>query len=133
MKQINYKINATITAEDLSDVFKRSGIIRPVDDLQRLKRMIDNTDLTITAWDGDKLVGVARSITDFCYCCYLSDLAVNKDYQKQGIGRELVRLTHEQIGDEVTLLLLSSAIAMDYYPHIGFEKVDNGYKILRKR
>lgn len=131
--QITYKENVTIEAEELSKVFKSSGIKRPSDDLNRLQRMIENSDVLITAWDNDKLVGIARAITDYSYCCYLSDLAVNKEYQNKGIGRELVRLVQEHIGEEAALLLLSSPIAMEYYPNIGFEKIENGFKITRKR
>jgi len=132
-KGMYFKIGAAVTAEELSDVFKTSEIRRPVDDLPRLQRMIEHADLLITAWDEQKIVGVARAVTDFSFCCYLSDLAVNKDYQKRGIGRELVRLIQEQISDEVTLLLLSAPAAMDYYPRIGFDKVENGYIIPRKK
>jgi len=132
-KGIYFKIGAAVTAEELSDVFKTSGIRRPVDDLPRLQRMIKHADLLITAWDEQKIVGVARAVTDFSYCCYLSDLAVNKDYQKRGIGKELVRLIQEQFSDEVALLLLSAPAAMDYYPRIGFDKVENGYIIPRKK
>ncbi|MFZ7942953.1 GNAT family N-acetyltransferase [Neobacillus sp. 19] len=132
-KRIDFKMEAAVTAEELSDVFKKSGIRRPVDDLPRLQRMIEHADLLITAWDEQRLVGVARAVTDFSYCCYLSDLAVNKEYQKQGIGKELIRLVQEQIGDEVVLLLLSAPAAMDYYPRVGFDKVENGYIIPRNK
>ncbi|MBS4214540.1 MULTISPECIES: GNAT family N-acetyltransferase [Neobacillus] len=131
--QLTYKINVPISAEELSTVFKASGIKRPVDDLPRLQRMLDHADITITAWVGEKLAGVARAITDYNYCCYLSDLAVDKTYQKMGIGKEMVRLLQDQIGDEVTLILLASPIAMEYYPRIGFERIDNGYMIARNR
>jgi ribosomal protein S18 acetylase RimI-like enzyme len=131
--QITYKINTTVKTEDLSRVFKASGIKRPSDDLPRLQRMIENADINITAWDNEKLVGIARAITDYSYCCYLSDLAVDKEYQNKGIGKKLVQLLQEQIGEEVALLLLSSPTAMDYYPHIGFEKIENGFRISRKR
>ena len=133
MNTIIYKSNETITAEQLSQVFRISGIKRPVDDLPRLQKMLDNGDILITAWDGDQLVGIARSITDYSYCCYLSDLAVNKSYQSLGIGKELVRQTQLQITDEVVLILLSSPIAMEFYPHIGFQKIENGYIIPRQR
>ncbi|ADC52206.1 GCN5-related N-acetyltransferase (plasmid) [Alkalihalophilus pseudofirmus OF4] len=131
--QITYKVNETIKAEELSNVFKTSGIKRPFNDLERLQRMIENSNVLITAWDNDQVVGVARAITDYCYCCYLSDLAVNKNYQSKGIGKELVSLVQEHIGEEVALLLLSSPIAMEYYPKIGFEKIKNGFKISRKK
>lgn len=74
---IEYRINTPLRSKDVSDVFKSSGIKRPVDDLERIQRMIDNADVNISAWDGVKLVGIARAITDFSYCCYLSDLAVS--------------------------------------------------------
>ena len=133
MNTIIYKTNEEITAEQLSQVFRASGIIRPVDDLPRLQKMLDYGDILITAWDDEKLVGVARSITDFSYCCYLSDLAVDKSYQSLGIGKELVRQTQLQITDEVVLILLSSPIAMEFYPHIGFQKIENGFIIPRQR
>ncbi|PFN76438.1 GNAT family N-acetyltransferase [Bacillus sp. AFS076308] len=133
MSDLNYKVNAKIKAEELSSVFKLSGLKRPYEDLPRLEKMIENADILISAWDEDKLVGIARAITDFSYCCYLSDLAVDQEYQNRGIGRELVRLVQERIGEEVTLLLLASPIAMEYYPHIGFDKVTNGYIIPRQK
>ena len=132
MNYMEFKVDKKITPEELSSVFRTSGIRRPYEDLPRLERMIEKADLLVTAWDQGKLIGVARAVTDFSYCCYLSDLAVDQDYQHQGIGRELVRLVQERIGEEVTLLLLASPIAMDYYPHIGFDKVNNGYIIPRK-
>jgi predicted N-acetyltransferase YhbS len=130
---IHYKSNFAISAEQLADVFDRSGIRRPTDDLARLQKMIDNANLIVTAWDSGKLVGVGRALTDFCYCCYLSDLAVDRVYQKQGIGRELVRQIREAAGEETTLILLSAPDAMTYYPKIGLEPITNGWMIKRSR
>lgn len=93
--------------------------------------MIANANLIICARDGTKLVGIARALTDFSYCCYLSDLAVDPDYQRLGIGRELIERTRAAIGDESMLLLLASPEAQNYYPHIGFEAVHNGWIIAR--
>jgi predicted N-acetyltransferase YhbS len=87
----------------------------------------------VSAWDEDKLVGIARSLSDFCYCCYLSDLAVRQEYKKLGIGKKLIALTKEKIGDQSMLFLLSAPSAMDYYPKINFEKVENGFIINRTR
>ena len=130
---IVYSIDRPITAQQLSDVFRSSGIRRPVNDLARMQQMIDRADVTATAWDGDKLVGVSRSLTDFCYSCYLSDLAVDRAYQRQGIGKELVRLTREAIGEQTMLLLISAPEAVEYYPKIGFTKLeaDRGWIIKR--
>jgi len=124
---IKYKINTPLRSIDVSEVFKSSGIKRPVDDLDRIQRMIDNADVNISAWDGERLIGIARGITDFSYCCYLSDLAVCKEYQKTGIGTELVERLREHLGEEVSLLLLSAPTAMEYYPRIGFEKTDKAF------
>jgi len=132
MITIHYEEGKKITAMELADVFSKSGIRRPVEDLPRLQKMIDHADITITAWDGGTLVGIARAISDFSYCCYLSDLAVNREYQNQGIGKELVRCVHERLGEEISLILLASPIAMDYYPKIRFQKIQNGYIIPRK-
>jgi N-acetylglutamate synthase-like GNAT family acetyltransferase len=130
---ITYKVNARIEPHQLSEVFKASGIRRPVDDLNRLKRMLDNANLLLTAWDGEKLVGVARALTDYSYCCYLSDLAVDKNYQHQGIGHDLINRIQNIIGDECVLILISPPDAMDYYPKLGFEKADNVFNIPRKK
>lgn len=131
--EFTYKVHDQINAPELSHVFKASGIRRPVDDLPRLQRMIDNADIIITARYEDKVVGIARAITDFNYCCYLSDLAIDKEHQKQGIGKELVQLLQDEIGEEVSLLLLASQEAMEYYPKIGFTSLNNGFSIPRKR
>jgi predicted N-acetyltransferase YhbS len=76
-------------------------------------------------------VGIARALTDFSYCCYLSDLAVAKEYHRHGIGRELVDRVKRRVGEQSMLLLLSSPEAMEYYPRVGFEPVQNGWIIKR--
>ena len=83
--------------------------------------MLRHANLLCTAWDGEKLVGVARSVTDFDYCCYLSDLAVDENYQRKGIGKELIRQTKSRLGDKARIILLSAPKAEAYYPKIGFE------------
>ena len=82
--------------------------------------MLQHANLICSAWDGEKVVGVARSVTDFEYCCYLSDLAVDEQYQKKGIGKELIRLTKSKLGNKATIILLSAPKAEAYYPKIGF-------------
>jgi predicted N-acetyltransferase YhbS len=129
---IHYKINTKLSEEQVAEIFKESGINRPSDDLQRIKKMIDNANLTITAWDGDRLIGIARALTDFCYCCYLSDLAVSRKFQRKGIGKELIKRIQKEISKDSMLLLLSAPGAMEYYPKVKFEKVNNGFIINRK-
>lgn len=99
--------------------------------LPRIARMFAGPNLVLSAWIGDKLVGISRSLTDYVYCCYLSDLAVDKEYQGLGIGRELVKRTQAVIGDEVSLILLSAPDAMNYYPKLGFDIASNAFVIRR--
>jgi len=131
--EVIYKFDLTPETELIIDLYKSSGINRPTSDNARIAKMYENSNLVITAWDNNKLVGISRSLTDFCYCCYLSDLAVRKEYQKHGIGKELIFLTKEKIGEQVMLLLLAAPTAMDYYAKVGFQKVDNGFIIKRSR
>jgi len=95
------------------------GERRPVDERDRMEKMLRNANLVITAWDGELMVGISRSLTDFAYATYLSDLAVRESYQRQGIGKELVRRTKELSGAGA-VILLSAPKAVDYYPRIGF-------------
>jgi N-acetylglutamate synthase-like GNAT family acetyltransferase len=130
---IVYFDNIIPEAEVIIDLYISAGLRRPVKDIQRIKKMYMYSNLIITAWDGEKLVGIARALTDFCYCCYLSDIAVRKEYQNQGIGKKLIECIRNKIGEETSLLLLAAPDAMEYYPKIGFEKIENGFIIRRKK
>ncbi len=130
---ISYQVEREIDPAAVADLFRRSGIRRPVDDLDRIGRMIEHANLILCAWDGEKRVAIARALTDFSYCCYLSDLAVDRTYQKQGIGKGLVDRIKELVGEEVMILLLSAPEAESYYPHLGFEKAENAWRIPRRR
>jgi len=131
--EIIYKNDITPQPDQIIDVYNSSGINRPTTDKQRIEKMYANSNLIFTAWDNDKLVGISRSLTDFCYCCYLSDLAVRKEYQKSGIGKKLIELTKEKIGEQTTLILLSAPAAINYYPKVGMLKTDNGFVIKRTK
>ncbi len=117
---------------DIIRVFEESGIVRPTHDVARIEKMFAHANLVVTAWEGETLVGVCRALTDFSYCCYLSDLAVNRSHQGQGIGQQLIEQVKHKIGDQVALILLSASSAMSYYPSIGFENIENGFIIKRK-
>ncbi|HEY3251903.1 MAG TPA: GNAT family N-acetyltransferase [Ignavibacteria bacterium] len=130
---ITYKVNAKPEAHQLAELFAKSGIKRPVDDLNRIKTMIDNSNLMVTAWDGEKLVGSARAITDFGFYCYIADLAIDKEYQNHGIGHELVNEVIKQAGDECTMVVISPPETMEYFPKIGFERCGDAFIIPRKK
>lgn len=129
---IHYKKDRVPATQDIIELYDNAVLKRPTADPGRIAKMYENSNLVVSAWDGDKLVGVARSVTDYCFCCYLSDLAVSKDYQTAGIGRQLVALTQEAIGPQTMLLLLSAPTAMEYYPKIGMTKLDNAFYFPRK-
>jgi GNAT superfamily N-acetyltransferase len=132
---LTYSINPPVSVQEFVDVLNRSGLgaRRPVHDPERIGRMLQHANLTVCAYDGVTLVGIARALADFAFCCYLSDLAVDRAYQRRGIGRELVRRIQEAIGPESMLLLLSAPDAMDYYSRIGFQKVENGWILDRRK
>lgn len=117
------------------DLLQRSGLAarRPVDDAATIAQMLTHADLLVTAWHDEQLVGVARSVTDFAYCCYLSDLAVDTAYQRHGIGRRLIDATQQQLGPRCTLILLSAPAAVDYYPHIGMTQHPSAWMLPRDR
>ncbi len=119
---LRYETSRQISADEFIDLLRRSTLAerRPVNDRQCIEAMLRHGNLLCTAWDENKLVGVARSVTDFEYCCYLSDLAVDEKYQKKGIGKELIRLTKSKLGRIANLILLSAPKAEAYYPKIGF-------------
>ena len=126
---VNYRADKSITPDQFVDVLRRSGLAerRPVQDPACIARMLDHADLLITAWQEDLLVGVARSVTDFGYCCYLSDLAVDQVFQRQGVGLELIRLTRDQLEPGCTVILLAAPGAAAYYPRIGFKQHDSAW------
>ena len=132
MNSIRFALNAPLSTEAVVRVFNNSGITRPTHDTARIAQMFANANVVVSAWDGDHLVGVARALSDFCYCCYLSDLAVDAAYQRQGIGNALITQVRHAIGDGVSLILLSAPGAMGYYPKVGFTAADNAFVIKRQ-
>lgn len=119
---IIYRTDTQLTAQQYIELLKQTtlGARRPIDDIDKISKMLQHADLLITAWHGKHLVGAARAVTDFAYCCYLSDLTVSEQWQKQGIGKQLIQTLKEQLDAECKIILLSAPQAINYYPHIGF-------------
>src|SRR6187399_824453 len=119
---ITYKIGNDLDLDAVIGLYRAStlGARRPVDDRERMGVMLRNANLVITAWDSDLLVGISRSLTDFTFATYLSDLAVRESHQRRGIGKELMRRT-QQAAAPSKIILLAAPAAVDYYPHVGFE------------
>lgn len=121
---ITYEINPELNLDSAIELYIAStlGERRPVADRACMQQMMDEANLVVAAWEGGQLVGIARSLTDWCYCCYLSDLAVRVSHQRQGIGKQLIQHTREQLGANATLILLAAPRAVDYYARIGMRQ-----------
>jgi hypothetical protein len=128
---IEYSFDKRPTTDQIIELYDNAGLPRPTYDRERIQKMFDNSNLIVTAWDSDLLVGVSRSITDWVWACYLSDLAVREEYKKGSIGRQLINLTREKVGDQSMVLLLSVPTAMEYYPKVGFMKQESSFIIDR--
>lgn len=120
---IEYKINEPIGTDQFVELLEAStlGERRPIDDRVCMEGILSNSNLIVSAWHSNRLVGIARSVTDFHYACYLSDLAVALEYQRSGIGKQLQILTQEQLGPKCKLILLAAPDANQYYEQLGFE------------
>ncbi|HVN81977.1 MAG TPA: GNAT family N-acetyltransferase [Terriglobia bacterium] len=119
---IEYRIGNKLDLDTVIELYRAStlGERRPIGDRERMRQMLNNANLVITAWDGRQLVGISRALSDFSYATYLSDLAVRVSHQKLGIGKELIRRTQEAGGTQTTIILLAAPAAETYYPHVGF-------------
>jgi predicted N-acetyltransferase YhbS len=119
---IRYKTGNDLDLDALIELYRAStlGERRPVDDRERIASMLRHANLIVTAWDDDLLVGISRALSDFSFVTYLSDLAVRKSHQKQGIGKEMIRRTQVMGGKHAKLILLAAPDAEPYYPHVGF-------------
>lgn len=126
---VEYKVNAPVSSVQFIELLQQTtlGERRPIDDAVVIQGMLDNSDLIVTAWEDEILVGIARSITDFYYCCYLSDLAVSENTQARGIGRQLIIETFKQLKPGCKMNLLAAPLAVEYYPHIGFNRHESAW------
>jgi ribosomal protein S18 acetylase RimI-like enzyme len=126
---ITYRKDAEVSIDDFIDLYVTStlGERRPIQDYDCMRRMKDEADLTITAWDDNMLVGISRVLTDWCYVAYLSDLAVRESYQRQGVGKELIRKTQAALEPTCSIVLLAAPDAVAYYPRIGMSEHDSAW------
>ncbi len=125
---ITYRLGNDLDLDAVIDVYVDStlGERRPVAERERMGTMLEEANLVVTAWDGDLMVGISRSVTDWVYCTYLADLAVRFDYQKKGIGKELVRRTRQET-PQAMVILLAAPKAVDYYPRIGMTQHNSAW------
>ena len=129
-----YATEDYLGADEYIDVVRKSGLNRPVEDRGRVERYLKHSNLFVTAREAGQLIGFARSLTDFCFCCYLSDLAVDRAYQGKGIGKRLIEETRVHAGGPLTTtLLLSAPTAMTFYQGIKMPQADNCFRYRRER
>ena len=131
--KIIYKFDVVPTAQQVIELYNDADLPRPTHDPRRIRAMFENSDLIVTAWDENKLVGVSRTITDWVWCSYLADLAVSPGYKRSGIGKKLIELAREKIGEQSMLLLLSVSTAVDYYPKVGFARETRAFIMHRTK
>jgi ribosomal protein S18 acetylase RimI-like enzyme len=124
---IRYAENRPLDPRAIAILYIAAGVENAITSHEQIQKMYENSNLVISAWDGSRLVGVARALTDLAYCCYLSDLAVDKKYQGLGIGSSLLTLIQKSIGVNGSLILLSSPQASNFYERLGFRRLTNGY------
>ena len=133
---VSYRLESypELGVDEFIDVLERSTLAerRPVGELETILGMLANADIIVTARSGSLLVGISRAITDYHFCTYLSDLAVDREYQNRGIGKELIRRTHESAGLHTTLILLAAPKARTYYPRVGMLAHDSCWTIPRQ-
>jgi GNAT superfamily N-acetyltransferase len=131
MRDIEYRYGNDLNLDQVIELYNAStlGERRPVDDRRIMTDMLRHANLVVTAWDGDLLVGLARTLSDFSYGGYLADLAVRLSHQRRGIGVELIRKTRERMGPRSLLVLLAAPKAVEYYPKIGFARHDSAWTL----
>jgi len=131
MAPIDYRLGNDLDLDQVIELYRASTLAerRPVDDRQIMAAMIRHANLIVTAWDGDLLIGIARTLTDFSYVAYLADLAVRQSHQRRGIGIDLIRLTREKLGPRSTVVLLAAPKAVSYYPKVGFTRHESAWTL----
>jgi GNAT superfamily N-acetyltransferase len=130
-EELTFRQDRRPEVEAIRALYAASPLRRPIHDPERIRRMFEASNVVISAYVGDRLVGLLRGWTDFAYDGYICDLAIHPAFQKTGVGRDLLDRALA-IGEGVQWVLLASPIARDYYAHVGWEKVENGWKLPRK-
>ena len=131
---IDYRMNTPLSLDIAKSLYQRSslGERRPIEDQEVFAGMLAHANLLISAWQGENLIGIARTLTDFTYVAYLADLAVDQAFQHQGIGRQLIEETKQHLGSGCNIVLLAAPLANDYYPKLGFEPHPRAWVLNRR-
>lgn len=127
---ISYEVEKNLSLEEFIDVLQDSGLgkRRPMDNPSHLARMIAGSNLIVTAREEGRLVGLLRGLSDYCYRCFIADLAVAKAYQRKGIGRDILQFTRD-LAPEARLILFAAEDAEAFYQKMGFKTHERCYQL----
>lgn len=127
---ITFQVEEELALEEYVFILEDSGLgkRRPMEDRQHLNRMIKGSNLLVTARENGNLVGFLRGLSDFCYRCFIADLAVAKNYQGKGIGREILTFTRS-LAPEARLILFAAEDAEPFYQKLGFKPHERCYQL----
>ncbi|MBZ2200956.1 GNAT family N-acetyltransferase [Lentilactobacillus hilgardii] len=131
---IKVEFNKQLTLKELLGLYKTADFAREKldDDPKRLQMMLDHTKLLVTLRDDDRLIGMARCLTDFEYSCYLSEIVILPDYRGQGMGKRLLQSIHDYLGERVAVTLRADPGAIGFYSEVGYQQVDHMFRIHRE-
>ena len=120
-----------LTAEEYIDFLKRTGLGAQYPKerfAERIPRLLENASISLAARnDENRLIGVLLGLTDFAYWLYVTDLGVDRDYERQGIGRSLMKQAHELAGGEkdIAVYLIANEDAVPFYEKLGMKRADD--------
>ena len=95
---------------------------------ERIPKLLENASISLTARnDENRIVGVLLGLTDFAYWLYVTDLGVDRNYERQGIGRKLMKQAHEMAGGkkDIAVYLIANEQAVPFYEKLGMKKADD--------
>ena len=127
---ITFQVEKELALEEYVFILEDSGLgkRRPMEDREHLNRMIKGSNLLVTARENGNLVGFLRGLSDFCYRCFIADLAVAKAHQGKGIGREILKFTRS-LAPEARLILFAAEDAEPFYQKLGFKPHERCYQL----
>lgn len=130
---ISFHLNSLPEPQEVADLLIEGGFLRPLDDLNRVERMLDRANIIVTVRDDQRIIGFCRALSDGAYYCLIAEVVVATDYKGKKIGKTMLELVQREAGDEVNFVLTSSVEGETFYRHIGWEQIDRAFRLKRKR
>tara|TARA_Y100001936_G_scaffold214834_1_gene224804 strand:+ start:2147 stop:2545 length:399 start_codon:yes stop_codon:yes gene_type:complete len=130
---ISFHLNSLPEPQEVADLLIEGGFLRPLDDLNRVERMLERANIIVTVRDDQRIIGFCRALSDGAYYCLIAEVVVAPDYKGKKIGKTMLELVQREAGDEVNFVLTSSLEGETFYRHIGWEQIDRAFRLKRKR